>query len=288
VVYEAQWVNGDTGCGAGTGCMYLDALTVNGVRYFPLVQYCADKPTNSDPNCAQEALVPHQGWTHWGAGNQHQIDLSSVSSCGQGSTCQGARNIYTNDITATQTTQGTASGTYAIEGSTAPTPVISMPNQTVVGQWDTISDALSNATIYWCYGAVGTCNNFQTYSGEFWVGPSSPPTETVCAYATAPGYTQSATTCNYYVAATNGTTTTPSITLASGTYQMPKSTTITDSNSAAAILWCYTGTGTCTPNTMYTGSIYIDPASTETVCATAWAPEAAQSSAVCNSYTNAQ
>ncbi|MGA8108730.1 MAG: chitobiase/beta-hexosaminidase C-terminal domain-containing protein, partial [Acidobacteriaceae bacterium] len=34
VVYEAQWVNGDTGCG-GSGCMYLNALTINGARYFP-------------------------------------------------------------------------------------------------------------------------------------------------------------------------------------------------------------------------------------------------------------
>jgi hypothetical protein len=44
---------------------------------------------------------------------------------------------------------------------------------------------------------------------------------------------------------------TPVITLASGSYQMPTSTAITDSTPGASIIWCYAGSGTCTPNTSY-------------------------------------
>src|SRR6202453_1002181 len=81
------------------------------------------------------------------------------------------------------------------------------------------------------------------------------------------------------------TTATPSITLATGSYVMPTSTTITDSTSGASIEWCYVNSGACTPATSYTGSIYVDPTSTETICAYATASEYTQSSTVCNYYT---
>jgi hypothetical protein len=80
-------------------------------------------------------------------------------------------------------------------------------------------------------------------------------------------------------------TATPAITLATGTYAMPTSTTITDATPGAAIAWCYIGTGTCTPATPYTASIYINPATTETICANATAPGDTISATVCNSYT---
>jgi len=80
-------------------------------------------------------------------------------------------------------------------------------------------------------------------------------------------------------------TATPAITLATGTYLMPTSTTITDSTPAASIEWCYTGTGTCAPATTYTASIYLDPATTETICANATASGDTPSATVCNSYT---
>ena len=73
----------------------------------------------------------------------------------------------------------------------------------------------------------------------------------------------------------------PTFSLATGSYAMPESTTITASTSP--ILWCYTpttATSTCTPTTAYTGPIYIDPATTETICA-----KTATSASVCNTYT---
>lgn len=80
-------------------------------------------------------------------------------------------------------------------------------------------------------------------------------------------------------------TATPVITLATGTYAMPTSTTITDATPGASIAWCYVGTGTCTPATAYSGSIYVDPATTETICANATASGDTVSATVCNSYT---
>jgi hypothetical protein len=80
-------------------------------------------------------------------------------------------------------------------------------------------------------------------------------------------------------------TATPVITLATGTYAMPTSTTITDATPAASIDWCYIGTGACTPATPYTASIYIDPSSTETICANATASGDTSSATVCNTYT---
>lgn len=82
-------------------------------------------------------------------------------------------------------------------------------------------------------------------------------------------------------------TATPVITLATGTYAMPTSTTITDATPGAAIAWCYTGTGTCTPATAYTGSIYVDPATTETICANATASPDTTSATTCAFYTAA-
>jgi hypothetical protein len=67
---------------------------------------------------------------------------------------------------------------------------------------------------------------------------------------------------------------------------MPQSTTITDSTSGASILWCYIASGTCTPATAYSGSIYIDPATIETICANATATGYSQSATACNTYTN--
>jgi hypothetical protein len=293
LVFEAQWADGDTGCG-GFGCMYLSALTVNGARYWPLAQYCSttapqDQSTSQNPSCAQEGMIQApSNWNHWGAGNQHQIDLNApATTCGQGSTCTGGRNIYTDNVTSTQGTVGAASATYTIEGTAAATPVISLPTGTYYGgQTATILDATPNPTISYCYTGVGTCSPSIQYTGGIWVDPMTPPTETLCANATASGYSESSTTCAYYVAG-SAATAEPGITLATGTYKMPTSTTITDSAAGAAILWCYTGSGTCTPSTMYTSSIYINinAPSTETICATAWAPGEGQSAAVCHTYT---
>ena len=82
-------------------------------------------------------------------------------------------------------------------------------------------------------------------------------------------------------------TATPVISLATGTYAMPTSTTITDSTPGASIQWCYTVTGTCTPAMAYSGSIYVDPATTESICANATATATGTSATVCSYYTAA-
>jgi hypothetical protein len=166
---------------------------------------------------------------------------------------------------------------------TTATPVISLATGTYsMPQNTTITDSTSGASILWCYTGTGTCTPATAYTGTIYVDPAT--TETICANATASGYAKSATVCNYY---TNGKlTATPAISLKSGAYVMPQNTTITDSTSGASILWCYTGTGTCTPATTYTGTIYVDPATTETICADATASGYTKSSTVCNSYTN--
>ena len=169
-------------------------------------------------------------------------------------------NSYTTAQTATPAIS-LAGGTYAMPISTA------------------ITDLTSGSSIEWCNVNLGTCTPNVSYTGSIPVDPSS--TETLCAYATASGYTQSSTVCNSYTTAQAAT---PAIGLGSGTYAMPKSTTITDSTSGSSIEWCYATSGACTPKAAYTGSIYVNPKATETICAYATASGYAQSSTVCNYY----
>ena len=77
---------------------------------------------------------------------------------------------------------------------------------------------------------------------------------------------------------------TPAFSLAPGTYVMPKNLTLSDSTTGSTIHWCSVTSGTCTPNTNYTGVIDIDPSTTETVCAFATAPAYNQSVTQCNAY----
>ncbi len=77
----------------------------------------------------------------------------------------------------------------------------------------------------------------------------------------------------------------PEFTLPGGTYTMPQTTTVTDSTPGAAIVWCYTSAGSCTPSTAYTGAIYINPSSVDILCARAAASGLAQSGLVCATYT---
>lgn len=176
-----------------------------------------------------------------------------------------------------------ALGTTALRAQTTATPVITlasgsyqMPTST------TITDSTSGASILWCYAASGTCTPNTSYTAAIYLNPAS--TETICANATAPGYSASSTACNDYTKVLPPTAT-PSITLGSGTYAIPTSTTITDPTSGASILWCHVRTGTCTPNTPYTTAIRLEPFPTETICANATSSALTPSGTACNSYT---
>ena len=162
---------------------------------------------------------------------------------------------------------------------TAP-PAFSLAAGTyVMPQNTTITDATSGASILWCYIAAGTCKPATPYTGSIYMDPAT--SLVICANATAPGFAQSSPVCGTYAAAINN----PVITLASGTYVMPQTTTITDATAGSSIVWCQTTTGTCMPATSYTAPITLNPTSTESICAYATAPGFTQSSTVCNSYT---
>lgn len=173
----------------------------------------------------------------------------------------------------------------ASPAQTTATPDISLATGTyAMPQSTAITDSTSGASILWCYTGVGACTPATAYTGAIYVDPAT--TETICASATATGYAQSATACAYYTNAAN-IAATPAITPPSGTYKMPQHTTITDATSSASILWCSTTAGTCTPTTAYSGTIDIDPATNEILCAAATATGYAQSSTTCVEYRNA-
>jgi Chitobiase/beta-hexosaminidase C-terminal domain len=191
------------------------------------------------------------------------------------------------DATASGLTQSAvACAYYTNAGNIAATPAITPASGTYkMPQSATIMDGTASASMLWCSTSSGTCTPSTAYSGTISVDPAT--NEILCAAATATGYAQSATTCvEYRNAAT--VTATPAITLPSGTYKLPQSTTITDSISGASILWCSAAAGTCTPSTAYGGSISIDPASAETICANATAPNYQQSSTVCANYVKSE
>lgn len=172
-------------------------------------------------------------------------------------------------------------GITTAHAATTATPVISPASGSyVMPQTVTITDGTSGATIKWCYATTGTCTPSTTYTSSIYLDPAS--TETICANATASAYTQSATACNDYTSETPA----PVISPASGAYAMPQTATITDGVSGASIKWCFATTGTCTPATTYTTGIYMNPASTETICANATASGYTQSATTCNYYTN--
>ena len=174
-------------------------------------------------------------------------------------------------------------GATALRAQTTANPVITLASGTYqFPSSTTITDATTGASILWCYAASGTCTPSTAYTAAIYLDPAS--TEVICASATASGDSVSATVCNDYVAALPPTAT-PSITLGSGTYAMPVSTTITDPTTDASILWCHVRTGTCTPNTPYRAAIRLDLFPSETICANATSSTLTPSGTVCNSFT---
>ncbi len=199
----------------------------------------------------------------------------SPSSPGSGSGSTGSGSTGSG-------TTGTGS-TGSAQATPAATPAISLASGAyVMPQSITIADGASGASILWCHVSSGRCKPSTAYGASIQINAT--PAVTVCASATASGYTQSATACNSYTHETPAAT--PTIGLASGTYTMPQNTTIADSVSGASILWCYVSSGTCIPSTAYSGAIYIDPTTAETICASATASGYTQSATKCHSYTS--
>ena len=84
-------------------------------------------------------------------------------------------------------------------------------------------------------------------------------------------------------------TATPVFTLGpnGGTYSMPQTTAVTDATAGATITTCYVTSGTCTPATVNTGAIYINPPFQVVLCAKATAPGYTQSATQCATYSTA-
>jgi hypothetical protein len=79
----------------------------------------------------------------------------------------------------------------------AATPSFSLAAGTyVMPQNLTLTDSTSGSTIFWCSVTSGSCTPKTKYTGVIDIDPST--TETVCAFATAHAYNQSATLCKAY------------------------------------------------------------------------------------------
>jgi Glycosyl hydrolases family 28 len=92
-------------------------------------------------------------------------------------------------------------GTATSDAQTTATPLISLSSGPYIWPQDTIiEDGTPGASIQWCWVNSGTCTPSEAYNNQrIYIHPSAlPHTETICANATASGYSQSATTCNYY------------------------------------------------------------------------------------------
>ena len=97
-------------------------------------------------------------------------------------------------------------GTLTMRAATTATPAFSYNT----GTWPmplsgnlVLTDSTPDNTIDWCYSQYGTCTPGTKYTGSIHVCPGSScptafATETICANATASGYSTSATSCQWY------------------------------------------------------------------------------------------
>jgi len=189
------------------------------------------------------------------------VTLNNVSPAGPGpgqvvATYSGDSNYSGSTSTPTQLT------------SIVATPVITPASGVYTSvQTVTITDSTPGATIYYgAFGIVKTGGNVQ-YGGSFQLATGG--TETIYAYATAPGYQQS------YQAAVNIIVSlppapAPALSLASGVYSGTQTVHITDAVSGATIYYTTNGTPPTTYSTPYTGQITIS--GSEVVSAAAIAP----------------
>ena len=167
----------------------------------------------------------------------------------------------------------------ATVSSPAATPSFSLaPGNYNTIQTLTISDATPGATIYYTTNGTAPTINSAVYSGPITI--SSP--EVFEAIATAGGYSNSAVATAVYNVVVPATAT-PTISLASGTYDQPQTVTISDATPGATIYYAINGTPT-TSSAAYSGPITVS--STETLQAIALAPGDSVSGVASASYTD--
>jgi hypothetical protein len=181
------------------------------------------------------------------------------------------------------TNSGVASAAYTISSSLplASTPEFSpVPGTYSSGQSVTISDATSNATIYYTTDGTTPTTSSTEYTGPIAVSS----TETLEAIAAATGDANSGVAyAPYTVTVSLPVASTPVFSPAAGAYSSPQSVTVSDATSGATIYYTTNGTVPTTSSTKYSGPITVS--STETLEAIAAAGGDTNSAAASAAYT---
>jgi LysM repeat protein len=181
------------------------------------------------------------------------------------------------------TNSAVASATYTINHSlpTVSTPTFSPASGSYSSaQSVSLSDATSNATIYYTTNGTTPTTSSTEYSGPITVSS----TETLEAMAVAPGDNNSAVaSAAYTITATLPTASTPTFLPAAGAYSSAQSVVLSDATSGATIYYTTDGTTPTASSTKYTGPVTVS--STETLQAIAAATGYANSAVTSAAYT---
>jgi hypothetical protein len=287
------WVGGTTayvGFTGGTGGASSYPLYVNSFSYAEGSTTQASSPTFS----------PTAG-TYSGA---QSITLSSAtagaaicynttgSPATNGSTGCASGTLYTGPVTVStsETLYAVAGGTghndsavgsapYVIQTSVA-TPTFSPGAGTYSSaQSVAISDATSNATIYYTTDGTAPTVSSTRYAGPIPVSS----TEKLEAIAVAAGATNSVVATAAYTITPLPVAGTPTFSPASGTYSSAQSVTLSDTTSGATVYYTINGTAPTTSSTEYIGPISVS--STEKLEAIALAPGNTNSAVATAAYT---
>jgi hypothetical protein len=172
-----------------------------------------------------------------------------------------------------------ANASYVIQ-SVVTTPAFSPAAGTYSSaQSVTISDATSNATIYYTTNGTAPTTSSTKYTGPIMVSS----TEKLEAIAAASGDSNSAVASAAYTITPLPVASTPAFSPSAGTYSSAQSVTISDATSGAAIYYTADGTIPTTSSTQYTAPITVS--STETLQAVAVAPGDTNSAVASAVYT---
>jgi hypothetical protein len=189
-----------------------------------------------------------------------------------GTTPTTSSTAYTGPITVSSTetletiaavtggTSAVASASYTINLlPLAATPTFSPAGGTYTSaQSVTISDATSDATIYYTTNGTTPTTSSTAYTGPITVSS----TETLKAIAAATGDDDSAVASAAYNITPPARVSTPTFSPAAGTYTSTQSVTISDATSGATIYYTTNGTTPGTSSTEYTGPITVSTTET--------------------------
>ncbi|HEY1257362.1 MAG TPA: chitobiase/beta-hexosaminidase C-terminal domain-containing protein, partial [Terracidiphilus sp.] len=127
----------------------------------------------------------------------------------------------------------------------------------------TLSDATSNATIYYTTNGSTPTSSSTPYSGAITIPATSATTETIKAIAFVSGYAPSSVASAVYTMTPPAAA--PTFSLASGTYTTAQSVTLSDPTPGAIIYYTTNGSTPTTSSTPYSGAIAIPATSPVTV-----------------------